>query len=187
MEKICIVKRRRIGPLIAVHSREAGPRIESVPWIQSASHIETVPRIETASRVEAIPRVEAIAHADIQQATSPHVLTIELTPDQMERVRADKRFQNLYGPSQAPICLNLHLETASSIKMLKSDQLCDMLQVSKSTLTRLVKAGLLRSHQIGRLRRFSAEDVMSFLSTGVTITNLASLRHKKALAASQTN
>jgi excisionase family DNA binding protein len=102
----------------------------------------------------------------------------------MERVRANDRFQDIYGTAHAPIILSLHLNTSFPTKMLKSEQICDMLQISKSTLARLVKAGTFRSHRVGRLRRFTAEDVMEYLSDGVEIKGLRSVRGMNILARS---
>ena len=145
MEKICIVKRRRIGL-----GTGAAPRLEADDQPQG------------------------------------RVLTIELTPEQMERVRSNDRFQHIYGASHAPIFLSLHLETFFPTKMLKSEQICDMLQVSKSTLGRLVKAGTFRSHRIGRLRRFAAEDVMEYLSRDLEIKGLRSVGVANTPARSET-
>jgi excisionase family DNA binding protein len=136
MEKICIVKRRRMGSL--------GNR--------------AVPRIET------------------DNLSSAQVLTIALTREQMDGVRSNPRFQSIYGASEAPIFLALHLETPFPTKMLKSEQICDMLQISRSTLRRLVKTGVFRCHRIGRLIRFVAEDVMEYLSKGFGMTGLRSVR-----------
>jgi len=141
MEKICIVKRRRIGFVAG-----AAPRLE------------------------------------MYDPAHPQALTLELTPEQMERVRSSAGFQSLYGTGQAPIFLNLHLETSFSTKMLKSGQICDMLQISKSTLQRLVKAGAFRSHSIGRLRRFAVEDVMEYLSRGLERNGLRSVHSANVFA-----
>jgi excisionase family DNA binding protein len=134
MEKICIVKRRRIG-----QGTGAAHRLE------------------------------------VDDRSQRRQLTIELTPEQMKRVRSNDCFRHIYGASRAPIFLSLHLETPFPMKMLKSEQICDMLQVSKSTLARLVKAGTFRSHRIGRLRRFAAEDVMEYLSKDIEIKSLRSV------------
>jgi excisionase family DNA binding protein len=141
MEKICIVKRRRIG-------LGAG----------------TAPRLEIGGQ------------------TFPEALTLELTPEQMERVRSNTHYQSLHGTGQAPIFLSLHLETSFPTKMLKSGQICDMLQISKSTLRRLVKTEAFRSHRIGRLRRFAVEDVMEYLSRGLERNGLRSVCGASILA-----
>jgi excisionase family DNA binding protein len=141
MEKICIVKRRRVG-----------------------FGTGTAPRLEMCD------------------PAYPQRLTLEMTPEQMERIWSNTRFQSLYGTVQAPIVLNLHLETSFLAKMLKSAQICDMLQISKSTLQRLVKAGVFRSHRIGRMRRFAVEDVMEYLSRSLERNGLRSVRTASVFA-----
>jgi excisionase family DNA binding protein len=123
MEKICIVKRRKIG-------------YENDDFGQTGA----------------------------SDRPHPQTLTIELTPPQMQAIRSNSRFQNLYGKNLAPIILNLHFEGAFPSRMLKAQELCDMLQVSKHTLDRLMKSGAIRSHRVGRLRRFLTQDVMEYLS-----------------------
>ena len=48
--------------------------------------------------------------------------------------------------------------------MLTSQHVCQMLQISKSLLMNLVKAGKIRSYKIGKLRRFLLEDILDYLS-----------------------
>jgi excisionase family DNA binding protein len=180
MEKICIVKRRRIG-----FQPDTARRLESGLRIQAVPRPESGPRVETISRIEAVSRTEDLTSPVTERQNDSGILTIDLTPEQMDRIRANGRFQQLYGASQAPIFLNLHLETGFSIRMLKSSQICDMLQISRSTLARLVRTGCLRSHRIGRLRRFSVEDVIEFLGKEVTVAGLRSVRSKGILAGSQ--
>jgi len=186
MEKICIVKRRKIGSRVdPVFGMDLCSRIEASSRIETASRIETVSRIETISRIEAVSRIHDISPVAPESQGPSQVLTLELTPEQMERLRANSRFQHLYGTSPAPIFLNVHLESASSVRMLKTDHVCEMLQVSKSTVARLVRNGSLRIHRIGRLRRFSIEDVMGFLSTEMRVASFKRVPGRNALAGSQ--
>jgi len=48
--------------------------------------------------------------------------------------------------------------------MLKSEHVCQMLQISRSLLMNLVKSRKIRSYKIGRLRRFLLEDILDYLS-----------------------
>ncbi len=134
MEKICIVKRRRIG-----FGTSGAPR----PDVSAQTHLK--------------------------------VLTIELTPEHTERVRSNDIFQGMYGSCLAPILLTLHLETHFPMKLLTSEQICDMLQISASTLKRLLRAGAFKSYRIGRLRRFAAEDLFGYLSKNIQIKGLRSV------------
>jgi excisionase family DNA binding protein len=123
MEKICIVKRRKL----------------SNDGIFSP-HVET-------ERVDRSPLV-----------------SIQLTPQQAEAMRSNEHFQHLYDTKAAPIYLNLHFNEGPPQKMLKPSEICEMLQVSKNTLGKLLRDGAVKSYKIGRLRRFAAEDIMEYLA-----------------------
>ena len=55
------------------------------------------------------------------------------------------------------------------MKMLTSSDVRDMLQVSRAFLTKLVRVGKLKSYKIGRLRRFSLEDILALLSESTEV------------------
>jgi excisionase family DNA binding protein len=126
MDKICIVKRRKIGHENVILSR----------W-------------------------------EAQRHESSQILTFQLTPEQAVQIRSNESYQSLYGTVETPIFITLRLETAVPSKMLKPLEVCTMLQISESTLLRMVKSGTIRSHRIGRQRRFSLLDVMEFLTRGI--------------------
>ena len=126
----------------------------------------------------------AVPHVEVPKQTYPQAVTIELSSQQSEAIRSNSRFQQLFGGSTVPIFLNVHLEATLPSRMLKIENVCEILQVSKHTVIRLVKAETIRSHKIGRLRRFCAEDVMEYLSSGLGTDKLRSL-HTYALVSSE--
>jgi excisionase family DNA binding protein len=125
-----------------------------------------------------------VPHAEVSTQTCPKAVTIELTPQQSEVIRSNSRFQQLFGGSAAPIFLNVHLDATLPSRMLKTDNVCEILQVSKQTVMRLAKAGTIRSHRIGRLRRFCPEDVMEYLSSHFETDKLRNI-HTYALVSSE--
>ena len=82
----------------------------------------------------------AVPHVGVSKQTCPQAVTLELTSQQSQVIRSNNRFQQLYGGSSAPIFLNLHLDATLPSRMLKTDDVSEILQVSKHTVTRLVKA-----------------------------------------------
>lgn len=56
--------------------------------------------------------------------------------------------------------------------MLKPHEVCDILQVSISTLSKLARSGTIKSSRVGRQRRFSVEDVLYYLSGPLGIDRL---------------
>jgi excisionase family DNA binding protein len=61
------------------------------------------------------------------------------------------------------IILKLHLNNSLLPRMLRCDQVCQMLQISRSFLQKLIHENKLKSYKIGRLRRFLLEDILEFL------------------------
>ncbi|MGD0232291.1 MAG: helix-turn-helix domain-containing protein [Syntrophorhabdales bacterium] len=139
MEKICIVKRRKVG-----YDRPARAPI-GYPVSQ-------------------------------ETPASPRVLSIDLTPEQIEAVRSNRGFQQLYGGEARHIVFNLHLDHGPAPRMITSKMLSEMLQVSRRTVSKLVGSGVLKSYKIGRLRRFSAEDVIDYLDRSLTPRTVTRLR-----------
>ena len=126
----------------------------------------------------------AVPHVEVPEQTYPQAVTIELSSQQSEAIRSNSRFRQLFGGSTAPIFLNVHLEATLPSRMLKTDDVCEILQVSKHTVIRLAKTETIRSHKIGRLRRFCPEDVMEYLSSGLGTEKLRSL-HTYAIVSSE--
>jgi excisionase family DNA binding protein len=165
MEKICIVKRRvRDGePAFSGNERtdffmEHRPRSREI----EPSIGEPSPMTYAAPIMIDGPQADA-------------GLSIELTPTQAETVRSYPYFKLLVGAAadesgiainrarDGKIALNLQLKQIYVSKMLTTHDVGAMLQVSKGFVSRLVKSGDLKSYKIGRLRRFSLEDVLSLL------------------------
>ncbi|HUJ70586.1 MAG TPA: helix-turn-helix domain-containing protein [Syntrophorhabdales bacterium] len=92
------------------------------------------------------------------------LVSIQLTPAQAETMRSNEHFQRLYNAKAAPIYLNLHFNDGPPQRMLKMSEICEILQVSKNTLGKLLRDGAVKSYKIGRLRRFAAEDIMDYLA-----------------------
>ena len=61
------------------------------------------------------------------------------------------------------IVLNFHFNNSMSLRMLRCDQVCQMLQISRSFLQKLIHENKLKSYKIGWLRRFLLEDILDFL------------------------
>lgn len=108
-------------------------------------------------------------------------LSIRLTSTQAEVVKSHAYFKFLLGDEidgssvgvqrseDGEIVFNFYFKQVYMMKMLTGSDVCDMLQVSRTFLAKLVRGGKLRSHKIGRLRRFSLEDVLAHLSESATV------------------
>ncbi len=108
-------------------------------------------------------------------------LSIRLTLTQAEVVKSHGYFKLLLGDAvdgssagmqrseDGEIVFNFYFRQVCMMKMLTASDVCDMLQVSRAFLAKLVRGGKLRSHKIGRLRRFSPEDVLAHLNESAAV------------------
>ncbi len=103
-------------------------------------------------------------HVETERVDRSPLVSIQLTTQQAEAMRSNEHFQRLYNAKSAPIYLNLHFNEGPLQKMLKASEICEILQVSKNTLGKLLRDGVVKSYKIGRLRRFAAEDIMEYLA-----------------------
>ncbi len=104
------------------------------------------------------------------------VFTFNLTSQQQKLVKSSSHIKSLMDKAadnpaldvqqqeDGHIVFKFNLEKMDTVKMLKSEHVCQMLQISKSLLSRLVREKKIRSYKVGRLRRFSLEDVLAYLT-----------------------
>ena len=84
-------------------------------------------------------------------------------------------------PSQEDgrIVFNFRLQTDETLKMIKPEQVCKMLQVSKTFLVKLMRQGRIRSYKFGRLRRFLLSDVIDYLTASEDVLGKASHKNNE--------
>lgn len=168
MEKISIVKRRKKG------HPETDPIFGSDDRALPLQELTEIPasllRQGPGDTEENVPAPEELP-GDNDQAIS-----IKLTPEQYNLVKSSQYVNYfLNGESsgvsldmqQRPdgqIVFNFQFKKVDTVKMLKSEHVCQMLQISRSLLMNLVKSRKIRSYKIGRLRRFLLEDILDYLS-----------------------
>ncbi len=105
-------------------------------------------------------------------------LSLNLTPEQSELMQSNEHL-NSFGDHDTrslvldmkkvdgQTFLNFHFGDADSMKLLKSKEACQILQVSTSFLMKLVRDKKLKSYKLGRLRRFSFQDVLDYLTENI--------------------
>ena len=62
------------------------------------------------------------------------------------------------------LCFNYHFNDSLTIRMLAPNQVCQMLQVSRSFLQKIIHDNKVKSYKLGRMRRFLLEDILEYLS-----------------------
>lgn len=160
MEKISIVKRRK---KITQGLGKDQPPGEGARSVQSQELTE-VP-------VETLNKLSAVDYGEENKTVSIH-----LTPEQYDLVKSSQYVKYfLEGESSGvsldvqkspdgQIIFNFQFKKVETVKMLKTQHVCQMLQISNSLLMNLVKTGKIKSYKIGRLRRFLLQDILDYLS-----------------------
>ncbi len=140
MEKICIVKRRQ--------------------------------QYSQADNFQSIPDSKIVEERNDH---SGHIVSITMTREQSNILQKSDYIKNLLDEKindpaldvmlnkEGRLVLKLHLTNSSLLKMLRCDQVCEMLQISRSFLQKLIHENKLKSYKIGRLRRFTLEDILEFI------------------------
>jgi len=74
--------------------------------------------------------------------------------------------------SDGRISLNYHFNDSLILRMLSSNQVCQMLQISRSFLRKIINENKLNSYKLGRMRRFLLADILEYLSNDEEVTQL---------------
>jgi len=155
MEKICIVKRRssRISSGLR-QNRTFMPVNNSEAYGGAAYEFENVADDENDN------------------------FSLNLNSEQSELMQANEHLKSLADHGTKSIVMNMkkvdgqtflnfNFGEADSMKLLKTKEACNMLQVSVSFLMKLVREKKLKSYKLGRLRRFSFQDVLNYLTENI--------------------
>jgi excisionase family DNA binding protein len=165
MEKVCIVKRRQ------QYAQE-----EAKCTVQDSQNVTLPPGIEVSGTV-VDNRHEFPGEKTVEECfdNSRHVVSITMTQEQSNLLQKSEYIKDLLDEkkndpildvklnNEGRIILKLHLNNSLSLRMLRCDQVCQMLQISRSFLQKLIHENKLKSYKIGRLRRFLLEDILEFL------------------------
>lgn len=149
MEKICIAKRRRAN--IFPQADGLGEDRSDEP-----SHTMLVP----------------VRPAESFSQGSANVISMELTPAQSRLIQSHARLSagrtyvvdlETEKANEGLVIFNFRIAPFHGGRMLSPRDVCGMLKISRSSLTRLVRSHEVDSYKIGRLRRFLLEDVLHYL------------------------
>ncbi len=154
MEKICIVKRRSSISSGLRQSRAFIPVNDSDAYGGANYEFENIADEKTDN------------------------LSFNLTPEQSELMNSNEHLNTFADHETKSVVLNMkkvegqtflnfNFGEAGSMKLLKTKETCSMLQVSVSFLMKLVREKKLKSYKLGRLRRFSFQDVLDYLTENI--------------------
>lgn len=171
MEKICIVRRRIQNPALP----------EGLSFCIEKEERKTHELTDLSSFMSDGNGKQHISPFRSVIRDDDHVIRIQLTSDQCKVVQSNGCFNHLLGKilgnididleryEDGQIVFNLHLKQIQRADMLDSKKVCQMLQISRSFLVRLMKTERIKSYKLGRLRRFLLEDILEYLSQSEVI------------------
>lgn len=168
MDKICIVRRRI-----------------QIPTFPEKSSLCREKDREKTNELTNANAYACVSNENGKQHISPfrgvvrdedNVLRIQLTPEQCKVVRSNGSINHFFGQilggidldleryEDGQIVFNLHLKHVQRADMLDSKGVCQMLQISRSFLSKLIRTKQIKSYKMGRLRRFLLEDILDYLT-----------------------
>ena len=156
MEKFCIVRRRKLG--------------QPEPFPLPLPSWEEVPP----------SRQEGLLPWQNRKAPDPSIVSLSLNSVQSQAIynggilsrlgteRSQSLNLELQKNPDGAVVFNFHIDPDPNLMMLKPEQVCRMMQISRNSLNRMVKEKKIKSHKIGRLRRFSLKEIIEALSLSLT-------------------
>ena len=115
---------------------------------------------------------------------SSSVISITMTKEQSALLQQSEYIKELLSGAKSDpsldikintdgrISLNYHFNDSLLLRMLSPNQVCQMLQISRSFLQKIINEKKLNSYKLGRMRRFLLEDILEYLSSDEEFTKL---------------
>jgi excisionase family DNA binding protein len=95
----------------------------------------------------------------------------EYIKELLSGVKSDPSLEIKLNPD-GRISLNYHFNDSMVLRMLSPNQVCQMLQISRSFLQKIINEKKLNSYKLGRMRRFLLEDILEYLSSDMEVPQL---------------
>lgn len=108
---------------------------------------------------------------------SSSVISIIMTKEQSDLLQQSEFIKELLSgeksdpaldikiTSDGRLSFNYHFNDSLLIRMIAPNQVCQMLQISRSFLQKLIHENKLKSYKLGRMRRFLLDDILEYLSS----------------------
>ena len=115
---------------------------------------------------------------------SSSVISITMTKEQSALLQQSEYIKELLSGAKSDpsldiklthdgrISLNYRFNDSLLLRMLSPNQVCQMLQISRSFLQKIINEKKLNSYKLGRMRRFLLEDILEYLSSDTEVTQL---------------
>ena len=174
MEKICIVKRRReyaqteVKLILPDNLSDTLPSEVAISSIAINNHPEFS---DNKTEVKLIMPDNLSDSITMTKEQSVLLQQSEYIKELLSGAKNDPSLDIKLNPD-GRISLNYHFNDSLILRMLSSNQVCQMLQISRSFLRKIINEKKLNSYKLGRMRRFLLEDILEYLSNDAEVTQL---------------
>jgi excisionase family DNA binding protein len=169
MEKICIVKlRKRLTNPVDAHTYD----LQGQPGgpVDSGNRL---PLSDYGNRCS-LDVYSGSVESPIRQDGADGSVSLPLTLDQARVLQSHPCLASLEGAASTQsgaairggyeaVVIKLELPALPPLRLLKPDEVTQMLRISRSSLRRMINEGKLKSYKFGRLQRIMLYDVLSYL------------------------
>ena len=174
MEKICIVKRRREYAQTEVKLILPDNQSDTLPSeiALSSIAINNNPEFSDKKIVEKfMDKSSSVISITMTKEQSALLQQSEYIKELLSGVKSDPSLEIKLNPD-GRISLNYHFNDSLLLRMLSPNQVCQMLQISRSFLQKIINEKKLKSYKLGRMRRFLLEDILEYLSNDTEVPQL---------------
>ena len=119
---------------------------------------------------------------------SGHVISIAMNQEQTNMLQTSGYIKelldgtipnaafNIQRNADGLMLLNLRFNESPLMRMLRVNQVCEILQISRSFLTRIIRDEKIKSFKVVRLRRFLWADVLEYLQSNEQFAQLNNMK-----------
>lgn len=168
-KKFCIVERRKMDAFSGRPRRFENCE-DGAPGYCATADASGVPR-------DGLPLISLEKHRPsvLKSGNDCLSLSVPLTSQEMHSIRNNTMISILNFTTPQPLfvrlqedahrlILHFHLDAVSSMNMLRPMDVCRMLLISRSTLSKMIREKTIRSYKVGRMRRFALQDILTYLA-----------------------
>jgi excisionase family DNA binding protein len=169
MDKICIVKlRKELTNTVSADSdyRQVHPAVADSPGNGHSL---------SDARDRCRPDMTTVSSGNPDGTdAADRAVSLSLTPEQVRALQLHPCMASLRDSASAQtiaafrcgdeaLVIKLELPAMPPLRLLKPEEVTQMLRISRSCLNRMLRKGQLKNYKFGRLRRIMLDDILSYL------------------------
>ena len=188
MEKICIVKlRKKITNPVDVQEDFAREDLANEDGMLKGL---SIPVVENRGIREIH---DGNVRPDDKKDAAGRTVSLMLTQNQTRALQSNPYIRSFLNAKSAEGCeaikhrdqtivVKFEFGSIPPLRLLKVEEVIQMLRISRSYLNELVRQGKLKSYKLGRLRRLMLDDILFYLEGSQELTNIRQQDSKSKIA-----